>query len=309
MINRRNILKSIALLSGIQALPAAASGTVNRKVELGSLLTKAVPSSGEHIPVIGIGTNRYGVGNDTEAITPLRAVLAKYAEFGGGMIDTAPGYRNSESVLGNLIAELGLDDQFFISTKCDTTGGAATAEQVAASQRKLKSGKLDLVSVHSIRNWQDQLPVLQNAKAEGQIRYVGITTSRNRQFKEVGDIMQSEKIDFVQLNYSLKDREAEQRLLKIAADKGIAVVANLAFGRGKLFSDIKGRTLPAWASDFDANSWGQLFLKYVVSHPAVTCAIPGTTKLHHLLDNLGAAQGRLPSAEQRIQIEQYFNAL
>jgi len=301
MITRRNLLKSAALLSAVNSVPLFAEDT--------ELISKAIPASGERIPVIGIGTNRYGVGNDIEAMKPLRAVLAKFAEAGGGLIDTAPGYRNSESVIGKLIDELELNKQFFISTKCDSNGGNATSEQIASSETKLKSGKLDLISVHNIRNWQDQLPVLQEAKAEGKIRYVGITTSRHRQFDEVGDIMQSEKLDFVQLNYSLADRKADEHLLKIAADQGIAVVTNLTFGRGKLFSAVKGQTLPQWAAEFDARSWGQFFLKYVVSHPAVNCAIPGTTKLHHMVDNLGAAQGKLANAEQRKQMEDFFDEL
>ena len=301
MLTRRTLLKSAATLAATSpklAFPAKSS-----------LLTKGIPSSGEQIPIIGIGTNRYGVGDNAEALAPLRATLAMFAGHGGSVIDTAPGYRSSESVLGRLIEELDLADRFFIATKCDESGGDTTRTQLAQSEAKLKSGTLDLVAVHSIRYWQQQLPVLQQAKENNMIRYVGITTSRNAQFKEVGEIMQSEKLDFVQLNYSLADRRAEDRLLKIAAERGIAVMVNLAFARGKLFSRVKGQALPAWAAEFDAVSWGQLFLKYVVSHPAVTCAIPGTTKVHHLIDNLGAAMGRLPDSGQRTQIENFFATL
>ena len=300
MPTRRTLLKSAALLA---ATPITAHARAT------PLISKPIPSSGQRIPIVGIGTNRYGVGGDTTALRPLKDTLAKFAEFGGGVIDTAPSYRSSETVIGRLIRELGLQDAFFIATKCDTGGGEETRSQIQASEARLNSGPLDLVAVHNIHDWQQQLPVLRDAKSAGKIRYVGITTSRHAQFEAVGDIMQSEQLDFVQLNYSLADRGAEQRLLKIAADKGIAVMVNLVFGRGKLFSAVKGQTLPDWATDFDATSWAQLFLKYVVSHPAVSCAIPGTTKVHHLLDNLQAAQGRLPDATQRARIEKFFTTI
>jgi aryl-alcohol dehydrogenase-like predicted oxidoreductase len=305
MPSRRSVFKTAAALTIAPHLASADDKAKPRP----DLIRKKVPSSGETIPAIGIGTNRYGVGDDVEKLAPLKATLAKFAEYGDGMIDTAPMYGSSESVLGDLIGQLGLKDSFFIATKCDVHGGDTTREQLATSQAKLKSGKLDLVAVHNLANWQQQLPVLQEAKAAGKIRYVGITTSRNRQFEQFAEVMKSEKLDFVQLNYSLADREAEQNLLAIAQDKGIAVVVNLPYARGRLFQKVKGIGLPSWASEFDATSWGQFFLKFVISHPAVTAAIPGTTKVHHLEDNMAAATGRLASAEQRLAMQQFFDKL
>ena len=305
MPTRRSIFKAAAVLTLAPHLAAAHDGAKQRP----ELIRKKIPSSGETIPAIGIGTNRYGVGDDAEKLAPLKATLAKFAEYADGMIDTAPMYRSSESVLGNLIQQLDLSDRFFIASKCDVSGGDKTREQLVSSAAKLKSGKLDLVAVHNLTNWQQQLPVLQEAKAAGEIRYVGITTSRNHQFEQFAEVMRSEKLDFVQLNYSLADREAERNLLQIAEDKGIAMVVNLPYARGRLFQKVKGVELPGWASEFDANSWGQFFLKFVISHPAVTAAIPGTTKVHHLEDNMGAALGRLPSSDHRLAMQRFFDEL
>ncbi|MBX2835441.1 MAG: aldo/keto reductase, partial [Gammaproteobacteria bacterium] len=191
---------------------------------------------------------------------------------------------------------------------CDVEGGNVTRDQLASSEQKLHSGTLDLVAVHNLKHWREQLPVLQAAKQAKQIRYVGITTSRDRQYEEFKEVLASEKLDFMQINYSLADRDA-QPLLELAAEKGVAVMINLPFGRGKLFDAVQGQELPDWAAEFDADSWGQFFLKYVVSHPAVTCAIPGTTKVRHMQDNLNAAQGRLPNAEQRKKMEQFYDSL
>jgi aryl-alcohol dehydrogenase-like predicted oxidoreductase len=310
MLNRRTLLKSAAVLAATPTSLLTHSVFAQSQNNLvSSLITKSIPSTGEKIPVIGIGTNRYGVGDDPAAMAPLKETLAKFAEYGGKLIDTAASYGSSESVIGNLVEQLNFKDQFFIATKCDSSGGQATRTQIASSAAKLKSGPLDLVYVHNIRNWQENLAVLREAKAAKQIRYLGITTSRSSQYDDFAKVLESEPLDFVQVNYSLDDREAEKRILKLAADKGVAVVANLTFGRGRLFSAVKGHDIPEWAAEFDATSWARLFLKYVVSHPAITCAIPGTTKIHHLEDNIGAAMGRLPNAEQRQQIEAFYNTL
>ncbi len=307
MLNRRTLLKSAALLATTPT--SLLSHAAFSQTQNSPLITKAIPSTGEKIPVIGIGTNRYGVGNNPTAMAPLKETLARFAAYGGKLIDTAPSYGSSESVIGNLVEQLDFKDQFFIATKCDRSGGQETQTQINSSTNKLKSGSLDLVSVHNMRNWQKNLPILREAKAAKKIRYLGITTSRSSQYSDMANILESESLDFIQVNYSLADREAEKRILKLAADKGVAVVANLTFGRGSLFSAVKGHEIPTWAAEFDATSWARLFLKYVVSHPAITCAIPGTTKIHHLEDNIGAAMGRLPNAEQRQQIEVFYNTL
>jgi aryl-alcohol dehydrogenase-like predicted oxidoreductase len=300
-LSRRSLLK--AGLATIATAPA----TPLLSAEQG-LIRKPIPSSGETIPVVGIGTNRYGVGDDKAALAPLRETLKSFANIDGGVIDTAPMYGSSESVLGRLIGEINAADRFFVATKCDVGGGKETREQLASSAQKLRSGKLDLVAVHNLKAWRDQLPVLREAKQAGSIKYVGITTSRERQYVEFEAVLRQEPLDFMQINYSLADRNAEP-LLQLASERGVAVMINLPFGRGRLFSSVEGQPIPAWAAEIGIDSWGQFFLRYVISHPAVTCAIPGTRKPHHLEDNLNAARGSLLSAKQRTMMEQWFDQL
>ena len=305
MPSRRTVLKSAAVLAAAPLINNSFAQSVNSKI-----ITKTIPSSGTNIPVIGVGTNRYRVNiNNAEELAPYKETLAKFHELGGTLIDTAQSYGNSESVIGSIIAELNLGGDFFISTKCDMRGGETTQEQLTESAANLQTNVLDLVSIHNMSEWQTQLPILREAKAQGKIKHIGVTTSRNFQHTEFGDLMEAEEFDFVQLNYSLADRAAEQRLLKIAAEKNIAVMVNLPFASGRLFNSFKNETLPAWTADFDANSWAQLFLKYIVSHPAVTCAIPGTRKVKYAIDNFSAAIGRLPSSEQRQDIERLYASL
>lgn len=308
MLKRRELLKSAAAL-------AASSTFLSRALsaQTSPLVQKVIPSTGERVPVVGIGTNHYGhgigEGNDAELLAPLRDVLAEYAHAGGGLIDTSFRYRQSEYVLGRLFEELGLNDRFFISTKIFTDDVAEAKQQMANSADKLNSSGLDLVSVHNLRGWKNILPMLREAKQEGTIRYCGITTADVPQYDDMIQLMKTEQLDFIQVNYSLRDRLAENEILKVAADQGIAVTVNRAYNEGELFTDVRGHDIPVWAADFDASSWGQIFLKYVVSHPAVVTTIPGTTKLRHLVDNLGAAQGRLPDAGQRKQIEDHYASI
>ncbi len=305
MPSRRTVLKSAAVFTAMPFVNSSFAQT-----NQSDIITKVIPSSGEKIPVIGVGTNRYRIDiNDAAEMAPYKETLAKFHQLGGALIDTATGYGNSESVIGAIISELDLGGKFFISTKCDASGGEATHAQLIESAQNLQTDVIDLVSIHNMRNWQKQLPVLREAKAAGKIRYIGITTSNNSQHQEFADAMEAEQFDFVQLNYSLGDRAAEQRLLKIAAEKKIAVMVNLPFGRGALFDAFEGIELPTWTADFDANSWAQLFLKYIVSHPAITCAIPGTRREEYAIDNFSAALGRLPNAEQRADIENLYDSL
>lgn len=301
MPSRRTIIKSAAALAASPFVTPSFALSIKS-----SIITKTIPSSGQKIPVIGIGTNRYGVGDDLEAQAGLKATLVRFAEMGGQVIDTAQSYGSSEQVLGKLISDADIREQLFLSTKCDAGGGDATRDQLVDSAEELQSEVLDLVSIHNLRNWQAQLPILHEAKEAGKVRHVGITTSRNNQHKELIDILKSEEFDFVQLNYSLADRTAEQGLLEAAQEQNLAVMVNLPFARGKLFDMADGKELPEWTSEFDANSWAQVFLKYIVSHPAVTCAIPGTRSVKYIEDNFNAAMGRLPNADQRAEIEKIF---
>ncbi len=304
-ISRREFNKA-----GLGAMTLATLGGGTALAGQDELIKKAIPSSGEMLPIIGLGTNRYGVGDDAEKRAVLRAALARFHELGGTVIDTAPMYRSSETVLGDLIADLGIRDDLFIATKADKDAGAdATDAQMKDSQRKLQTETFDLMQVHNLIGWKDALPVMREWKQEGRIRYVGITTSRARQYEEFEQVMQQEELDFIQINYSLEQREAAEKILPLAADRGVAVIINRAFGGGRIFEKVGDQPLPDWAQEFGCESWAQFLLKYAIGHPAATLSIPGMTKLHHVDDNFGAARGRLPNAEERKRQEAFYDSL
>ncbi len=269
-----------------------------------------IPSSGETIPVIGVGTNRYGVGDDADARATLRDALARFRDLGGTVIDTAPMYRSSETVLGDLIDDLGFADELFMATKVDQQGEADIAARFDRSFRLLKYQQIDLMQCHNLIDWRNAIPMMRDLKDAGRVRYIGITTSRENQYGDFEAIMKDESLDFVQVNYSLADqRRSADRLLPLAADRGMAVLVNRPFGGGGVFGKLSGRELPDFATEFDCESWGQFLLKYALSHPAVTAAIPGMTKVRHVEDNMGAALGRLPTADLRKRQEQFFDSL
>lgn len=303
--SRREIAKAALGAGTVLAL-----GAQNALAAPGDLIKKVIPSSGEEIPVIGLGTNRYGVDTSEAARAPLRGALARFHELGGTLIDTAPMYRASESVLGDLISELGIRDDMFIATKVDKTGGRDESDaQMNESTVRLKTKKFELMQVHNLRGWKESLPLMREWKQEGHIRYIGITTSRASQYEDFEEIMRQEELDFIQVNYSLEQRESAGRLLPLAADNGMAVILNRTFGGGRIFDKVGNQPLPDWAREFDCETWAQFLLKYAVSHPAATAAIPGMTKAHHVDDNFGAARGRLPTAEERQMQEAFFDAL
>jgi aryl-alcohol dehydrogenase-like predicted oxidoreductase len=296
--------------AGLGALSLAALGSGHALAGPEHLIRKAIPSSGELVPVIGLGTNRYGVGDDTEKRALLRAALKRFQELGGTIIDTAPMYRSSEAVLGDLIADLGIREDLFIATKADKEpGGEATVAQMQESQRRLQTDSFDLMQVHNLRGTHEALAKMREWKQDGKIRYIGITTSRAAQYEEFEKVMRSEELDFIQINYSLEQREAAERILPLAADRGVAVMINRAFGGGRIFEAVGDQPLPDWAQDFGCRSWAQFLLKYVIGHPAVTLCIPGMTKVHHVDDNFGAAHGRLPDAAERERQEAFFDSL
>lgn len=304
-ISRREFTKASLSMASLAAIGGPAGAA-----EPHSMLAKAVPSSGEMLPIIGLGTNRYGVGAGEAARAPLRESLERFHHLGGTVIDTAPMYRTSESVLGDLIAELGIREDLFIATKTDRTDGSAgTVEQMQESMARLKTDRIELMQVHNLLGWRDALPVMREWQQEGRIRYIGITTSRYAQYDEFERVMRMEDLDFIQINYSLEQRKAAERILPLAADRGMAVMINRAFGGGRLFKQIGDRPVPYWAEAFGCKSWAQFLLKYAIGHPAATLSIPGMTKLHHVEDNIGAASGRLPDAEERMRQEEFFDAL
>jgi aryl-alcohol dehydrogenase-like predicted oxidoreductase len=277
------------------------------------LIRKAIPKSGERIPIVGLGTNNYSPKTPDERAAR-REVIAGLTTGGASVIDTAPSYRESEQILGELIGDIGNRRQIFLATKVTARGG--TREEGIAmldnSFRMLRTETLDLVQVHNLVGTAVLLPLLREQVAAKKIRYVGITTSQDAQYAEMTSIMKNEALDFIQIDYSLGNRGAGDELLPLAADRGMAVLINLPFGGrrdGNLFSRVRGQELPGWANEIGAKSWGQLFLKYVVSHPAVTCAIPGMTRLANLEDNLAAAQGNLPDQAMRRRMESWWDSL
>ncbi len=296
--------------AGLGAGALLATGGTALRAAHHELIRRAIPSSGETIPIVGVGTNRYGVGDDKAARAALRESLATFHELGGTVVDTAPMYRSSEAVLGDLIAELGIRDELFMATKVDREGRDDQEDRVERSFRLLKYRTIDLMQCHNIIDWRTAIPLMRELQEEGRIRYVGITTSRERQYDEFVEIMKQHDLDFVQLNYSLAgQRLSAERLLPLAADRGMAVLVNRPFGGGNVFGRLRNVELPAWAAEFGAESWAQFLLKYALSHPAVTAAIPGMTKPRHVADNMMAATGRLPSPAERRRQEQFFDAL
>jgi aryl-alcohol dehydrogenase-like predicted oxidoreductase len=271
------------------------------------LITKTIPSSGEKLPVVGIGTNQYSVTAPDE-IAARREVLEHLPLLGGKVVDTAWRYGDSEIVIGNLVKQLGNRDQLFIATKTPTPGeGPAGAAALELGFTRLQMQKIDLLQVHSFRGFEELFPVLVDAKKAGKIRYIGVTTSTDQQYPQMIEALQKRPLDFIQVDYSIENQGAES-ILQLAKDKGVAVLINVPFGGrgGSLLSKVKGKPLPDWAAQIDAASWPQLLLKYTIAHPAVTAVIPGTTKLSHLEDNQLAGRGRLPDAALRKKIEQYW---
>ena len=273
----------------------------------GKLLTRKIPSSGESLPAIGLGTSGpFEVPADEKARAPLREVLQGFFKGGASLIDTSPMYSTAEAVLGELLTPE-QQDKVFLATKVWTPGSgghgeAKGIEQMQRSMTLLKHKRIELMQVHNLVDVDAHLKTLKRWKEEGRIKYVGVTHYTTSSYPDLIAIIQREKIDFVQFNYSVATREAEKQLLPLCADKGVAVLINRAFEDGNLFTQVQGRPLPAWAAEFGARSWAQVFLKFVLAHPAVTCVIPATGKIRNLADNLGAGVGALPNARQRAQI-------
>jgi diketogulonate reductase-like aldo/keto reductase len=267
------------------------------------LIAKAIPSTGEWLPAIGIGTDSFR----TSVRDDIRAELKRMSELGGVVIDTSDDYGDSEALIGEALEGLRLRDRMFLATKM--SGGASRgSENLAHSLERLRTRRIDLLQVHNLYGTSELLPRMQQWKADGRIRYLGVTTSRGGQHAELADLMRNYRLDFVQVDYSIANREAAGTILPLALERKIAVLANLPFGRSSLFRQASGRALPPWAADIDVTSWAQYFLKYVIAHPAITCAIPGSTQVAHLEDNQGAGRGRLPDADMRRRMEEYWDA-
>jgi diketogulonate reductase-like aldo/keto reductase len=278
-------------------------------------IQKTILKTGEKLPVIGMGTSRtFDAGNDAELLLSLVAVTQTFFEMGGGMIDSSPMYGSSQEVIGKLLPKMKSskvkgEKNLFAATKVWIKGQQEGIEQMEESRQQWGIKNFDLMQVHNLVDWQVHLETLKQMKADGKIRYIGITTSHGRYHEQLKDILKKHDFDFVQLSYNIANRDVELPLLSIAQEKGIAVIVNRPYQRGDLFRKVKDKPLPPWAQEFDCSSWGQYFLKYVVSHPAVTCAIPATTKVKHMKDNMLAGRGRLPTSKQREQMLRYFKSL
>jgi diketogulonate reductase-like aldo/keto reductase len=278
--------------------------------EAATMIERKIPKTGEAMPVIGLGTwQTFDVGADAAAREPLREVLRLLFEAGGRMIDSSPMYGSSESVVGDLLAEARARDKAFIATKVWTTGEEAGAEQMRRSIERLRAGRLDLMQVHNLVDWQTHLRTLRRMKERGEIRYIGITHYTTGSLDALAAILERESIDFVQLGYSLGTRAAETRVLPVAAERGVAVIVNQPFEEGALFRKVRQKSLPPWAAEIDCASWAQFFLKYLIGHPAVTCVIPATSKPEHMKDNLAAGFGRLPDEAQRRRMTSFWDAV
>ena len=283
---------------------AAVAGRASGAGASEALLTRKIPSSGEDIPVIGLGTSGpFEVGESPAQRAPLKEVLEAFFAAGARLIDTSPMYSTAERVLGDLLTPA-MHERAFLATKVWTNGERAGIEQMTHSGELLKAPRLDLIQVHNLRDLQTQLTTLRKWKEAGRVRYIGVTHYTVASHEDLARVISREKLDFVQCNYSAGTRDAEQRLLPLAAQRGVAVLVNRPFEDAELFERVRGKPLPAWAAEFDATSWGQVFLKFIAAHPAVTCIIPATGNVRHLQDNLGGGRGRLPDARQREQIVQ-----
>ena len=301
---RRDVLKSTLMLALASRAGIAASATTP------ALIKKAIPSSGEKLSVIGMGTSRTFVNPDDAAFQKqLLEVLNIFFANGGQLLDSSPMYGPAESILGKLLPQLDNTSAMFAATKVWTRGEQAGVQQMQESMQKMGVSTMDLMQIHNLKDWKVHLKTLRQWKDEGKIRYLGITTSHGRYHEELLDIMRSEPLDFVQFSYNISNRDAEEALLPLAEEKGIATLINRPYQRGDLFSRSRGKALPEIAAELQCASWGQLYLKWILGHPAATCVIPASSKPKHVLDNMGAGFGALPTEAQRGEILEAFNAL
>ncbi len=305
-LRRRDLLAGSAALAAATLLhPRLASADAP-----GPLILRPIPHSGEKLPVVGLGTAQVF---DAEPQSAERAawadVVRALAAGGGTLIDTAPSYGAAEEVIGGLLAETGLSGKMFLATKLEHYDLASGPGQLKDSLKRLRVTRVDAMQLHNVGDPEQDLGMLREWKAQGACRYFGVTTSFGGAFDAMEAVIRREKPDFVQVNYSLGDRAAEKRILPAAAEAGSAVLTDLPFGRGRLFQAVRGKPLPDWAAEFDAASWGQFFLKYLIGNPAVTAVIPGTNRAEHMIDNVGAAHGRLPDAAARAKMVAMFEEL
>lgn len=302
--NRRAFCQAIGAAAAIAAVRPARS-----QPEGSVMLERSIPSTGERLPVIGLGTSGvFDVGPDPAGRKPLQEVLDVLLGSGGSLLDTSPMYGRAEQVAGDLVAAGQSRSRMFIATKVWTTGRAAGLAQIETSMRLLRSPTLDLVQVHNLVDLDTQLATLRDLKRQGRVRYLGVTHYTVASHADLERVLRQEALDFVQLNYSIGTRDAETRLLPLAAERKVAVLVNRPFEDGALFARVRGRPLPPWASEIDCESWAQFFLKFILGHPAVTCVIPATANPRHMRDNVAAGSGRMPDAAMRERMAKYLES-
>ncbi len=302
MPSRRRILKLIAGVPAAVLIPPASAAD--------AALRRPIPKTGELLHAVGLGTwQTFDVGGDAAGSAAAREVLARFVAAGGQVVDSSPMYASSESVVGDIAAGLGVEKALFLATKVWTSGRDAGIRQMEESMRRMRARRIDLMQVHNLKDVHTQLKTLRAWKQEGRIRYLGITHYHEGAYAELERLIKAEQLDFVQFNYNVVSTAAEARLLPVCAEYQTAVIVNRPFEEGALFRLVKGKELPGWAAEFDCNSWARFFLKFILSHPAVTCAIPATRNPDYLVDNMGAAIGRLPDAALRRRMVQHMRNL
>ena len=300
---RRRVLRAVAAGAALPLWPALA------RAQSRAPLMRPIPATGEALPAIGVGSwITFNVPPDTTAAASLVPVLRSFFERGGAMIDSSPMYGYSETIIGGMLKQTS-HPRLFSATKIWTVGKALGQMQFERSLRLWGVPKFDLVHIHNLLDWETHLPTLKTLKAAGRVRYIGITTSEGAKHDEMERALKRERFDFVQFTYSFADRRVEERLLPLAAERGCAVVINRPFDGGRLFPVVRGQPLPAWAREIDCDNWAQFFLKFIISHPAVTCAIPATRQTAHMTENMGALYGRLPDARTRERMAQHMGTL
>jgi len=309
MMTRREAARLIGATAG--GLLLAVDGLrAQARTESLAMLTRGIPSTGEKLPAIGLGTwQAFDVDLTGDNRKQLGDVLSLFVKLGGRVIDTSPMYGHAEEVIGELTAALGIQDKLFFATKVWTRGKENGIRSMERSMELLRAKPIDLIQVHNLVDVNTQLATLREWKQQGRVRYTGITHYESGALSAIEKLMRSEKFDFLQINYSLMEPEAEERVLPLAQERGIAVIANRPFGAGDLFEKVRSKPLPEWASEFDCRSWAQFFLKWIISNAAITCAIPATNKTRHLEDNIQARIGRLPDAKMRRRMAELVSSL
>jgi aryl-alcohol dehydrogenase-like predicted oxidoreductase len=320
MVSRRDWLRITAAAGAALSVDPEQLAGAGHPLQSGEVITRAIASTGERIPVIGLGgANTFSEAARNEDVDRLTGVIRNLVAHGGSVLDTAPGYGASEEVAGRIAADIGVGDRIFWATKLNVAGGrggggrgadrSAAVTQVERSFERLRRPVIDLIQVHNMGDPPTQLGLLQELKAEGRIRYFGITTTSDNQYSALAEVMRTYPLDFIGIDYAVDNRLPEETIFPLAQERGIAVMVYLPFGRNRLWGRVEGREVPTWAADFGATTWAQFFLKFAIAHPAVTVVTPGTSRPEHMLDNLTAARGRVPNADELRRMVELVEAL